>query len=83
MKKIPLNKGTKDPIDIYDVVMSNLCIYGACKTIKEFNTALSKIASLRNPAGKLTMYIISATSTANVGGNYSYGVHCDSLKYPN
>ena len=81
MKKIPLNKGTKDPI--YDVVMSNLCIDGACKTIKEFNTALSKIASLRNPAGKLTMYIISATSTANVGGNYSYGVHCDSLKYPN
>ena len=66
----PIEQGYEGP---YDVVMSNLCIDGACKTIEEYNTALSKIASLLNPAGKLTMYV-TATSTANVGKNYSYGV---------
>ena len=66
----PIEKGYEGP---YDVVMSNLCIDGACKTIEEFKTALSKLACLLKPAGKLTMYV-SSTSDSNVGRSYSYGV---------
>ena len=66
----PIEKGYEGP---YDVVMSNLAIDGACKTIEEFKTALRKLADLLKPGGRLTMYT-SSTSDANVGKKYSYGV---------
>ena len=66
----PIEKGYEGP---YDVVMNNLCFDAACKTIEEFKTALSKLASLLKPGGKLTMYVDSI-SDANVGKTYLYGV---------
>ena len=66
----PIEKGYEGP---YDVVMSNLCLDGACKTIDEFKMGLRKLASLLKPGGKLTMYV-DAISDDNVGKNYSYGV---------
>ena len=74
----PIEQGYEGP---YDVVMSNLCIDGACKSVDEFNAALTKIARLLKPAGKLTIYADS-TSPANVGKLYSYGVGESDNRFP-
>ena len=66
----PIEKGYEGP---YDVIMSNLAIDGACKTIEEIKTALNKLSRLLKPGGKFTMYT-GSTSTSNVGRNYVYGV---------
>ena len=66
----PIEKGYEGP---YDVIMSNLCIDGACKTIDEFKTSLNKLTRMLKPGGKFTMYTTS-TNDANLGKNYAYGV---------
>jgi nicotinamide N-methyltransferase len=67
----PIEKGYEGP---YDVVMSNLCLDGACKTIDEFKTGLRKLACLLKPGGRITMYVDAVGDPGNVGTNYSYGV---------
>ena len=64
----PIEIGYKGP---YDIVMSNQCIDGACRSIEEFKAALSKLACVLKPGGK---FIINCNSNINLGRCCTYGV---------
>ena len=39
----------------YDLILSSYCLESACKSLKEFSGAVSKLAELTKPGGKLVM----------------------------
>lgn len=64
----PIQAGYEGP---YDIVMSNMCIDGVCKSLEEFEVAVSKLARLLKPGGKFT---IITNSNLNLGSCCTYGV---------
>ena len=64
----PIEVGYEGP---YDIVMSNMCIDGVCKSIEEFEVSIRKLARLLKPGGKFT---IITNSNLNLGSYCTYGV---------
>ena len=64
----PIAAGYEGP---YDIVMSNMCIDGACKSVTEFEVAVKKLARLVKPGGVFT---IITNSFLRLGNLCTYGL---------
>jgi SAM-dependent methyltransferase len=72
----PIEAGYEGP---YDIVMSNQCIDGASKSLKEFQAGVAKLAQLLKPGGRLTMI---TNSNINLGRSCTYSVGESGEKFP-
>ena len=72
----PIQNGYEGP---YDIVMSNVCIDGACKNVTEFEMAVKKLAELVKPGG---IFTIMTNSFAELGRCCTYGVGESADKFP-
>ena len=72
----PIKAGYEGP---YDIVMSNQCIDGASKSLKEFQAGVAKLAQLLKPGGKITMI---TNSSISLGRSCTYSVGQSGEKFP-
>lgn len=74
----PIEAGYEGP---YDIVMSNMCIDGVCRTPQEFEVAVGKLAHLVRPGGKFTA-ITNSYPTLGKCCTYGVGDEAVNSKFP-
>lgn len=74
----PIEAGYEGP---YDIVMSNMCIDGVCRSAEEFEVAIEKLAHLVRPGGKFTA-ITNSYPTLGKCCTYGVGEAAASEKFP-
>ena len=72
----PIEAGYEGP---YDIVMSNMCLDGACTSVEEFKDTVAKLSRLVKSGGKLT---VITNSYPTLGNCCTYGVGESAEKFP-
>ena len=59
----------------YDLILSSYCLESTCKSLKEFSGAVSKLAELTKPGGKLVIVTMNGVTGNLIARKYYRCVH--------